>query len=404
MKKIITMLTTLILFACPLAVQAEEQPDIHGEFGVAIDARTGEILYDKNAKEKAYPASITKILTAMLLEEHVKDGEMMTASEHAVGQEASNLHFKLTAGEKISKEDAMHALMLISSNDVAMTIAEHIGGSQEGFAKMMNEKAKEIGAKATHFTSPNGLHDPNHATTAYDMALITQEALNYPFVVKVMGTKTTTIQTSERTVEITNPSKIHDNPLALGGKTGYTNAAQNTLVEVLQKGNKQVIAVVMKTTLAEEYNDIGIMGEHAFSLMKDYKKVMDKGEIVSTQIIEDNEVNYRTAEEVYAAIEKGKKQDITKKVTAYDLEEQDIKSGDVIGKVAVFNQGELVKEVALLSDTDVVITEPIRSTDTQDTISVINLLISIFMPILFYFAFVVFYNYKRKKEAKTGQD
>ena len=144
MKKIVAMLTTLFLLALPFGVKAEEMPDIHGQFGVAIDARTGEILYDKNANEKAYPASTTKIMTAMLLDEHVKDGEMMTASEKAAGQEASNLHFKLTAGEEISKEDAMYALMLLSSNDVAMTIAEHISGN-----KLYSMRMKCIYARKT---------------------------------------------------------------------------------------------------------------------------------------------------------------------------------------------------------------------------------------------------------------
>lgn len=404
MKKIIAMLITLLLLSFPFGVKAEEIPDIHGQFGVAIDARTGEILYNKNANDQAYPASITKILTAMLLEEHVKDGEMMTASEHAVGQEASNLHFKLTAGEKISKEDAMYALMLLSANDVAMTIAEHIGGSQEEFAKLMNKKAKEIGTKQTNFTSPNGLHDPNHYTTAHDMALITQEALHYPLVMKAMGTKSTTIQTSEKTLEITNPSKIHDNPLALGGKTGYTNAAQNTLVEILQEGNKQVIAVVMKTTLAQEYNDIDIMGKVAFSTMNDYTQVVKKGEVASTQTIEEVDVNYLTAEDVYVETKKDEKPEIQKKIQEYDLEEKEIKAGDVIGEMEVYNHGELVKKVNLVSDAELTITKPITPSTDSNSISILNILISILLPILFYVGFVIFYNYKKQREVKAGQD
>ena len=400
MKKIIAMLTTLFLLSVPFQVKAEEAPDIHGGFGVAIDARTGEILYNKNAKEQAYPASITKILTAMLLDDHVKDGTMMTASEKAVAQEASNLHFKLNAGEKISKEDAMYALMLISSNDVAMTIAEHVGGSQEGFADMMNAKAKELGAKDTHFTSPNGLHDPNHVTTAYDMALITKEALNYPFVMKVMGTKTATIETNERTLEITNPSKIHDNPLALGGKTGYTNAAQNTLVEVLEKGSKQVIAVVMKTTLAEEYKDIEIMGEVAFAQMNEYKKIIDKGEVVSTKKIDKTDVNYLTAEEVYVEVKEGEKQEITKKVTAFDLKGETVKKSDVIGKMEVFNHGKLVQEIELLADSDVSSAATSTASNDSDTVSLLNILISILLPLLFYAGFVLFHNYKNREKRR----
>ena len=269
----------------------------------------------------------------------------------------------------------------------------------------MKEKAAEIGAKNTHFTSPNGLHDPNHYTTVYDMALIAKEAMKHPFVMEVMGTKTKNIQTSKQKQEITNPSKIHDNPLAIGGKTGYTNAAQNTLVEILQKGNKQVIAVVMKSTLAEEYNDIQIMGDVAFSAMNDYKKVVNKGDIASTKTIEKTEMNYLVSEDVYAEVEKGKKQEITTKIKAYDLEEKEVKKGDVIGQMTVLNQGKIIKKVDLLADGDVTITEHIEaSSNESDTVSILNIFISILLPILFYVGFAIFYNVRKQREVKIGKD
>lgn len=177
-----------------------------GEFGVAIDATTGEILYNKNAHSKAYPASMTKVLTATILDEQMKDEELLKVSSHAANQEC--LCLGLTEGEILSKQDAMKALLLLSANDVAVTIAENVAGSEEGFSELMNQKVKTLGLKNTHFVTPNGLHDPNHYTTPYDMAIITKEAIKHPNVLKVMTTRTTMIKTSKKEKTISNLFKF----------------------------------------------------------------------------------------------------------------------------------------------------------------------------------------------------
>lgn len=385
-------------------------PAIHGEFGVAIDALTGEILYDKNAEEKAFPASTTKILTAILLDEHVKDGEEMTASAWATGQEASNSHFKLSEGEKIKKEDAMMALMVMSANDVAMTIAEHVGGTQEGFAAMMNEKADEIGLQNTHFTSPSGLHDESHYTTPYDMALITKEAMKQPFVMEAMGTKSTEIQTDKQKMEIVNASQIHDNPLALGGKTGYTGAAQNTLVEVLEKDDKLVIAVVMKTTLAEEYNDIGIMGEYAFNQMRASEKVVEKGRVMGTATIGDHEVKFLSADDFYIEHENDGEVEVTQEIIPLDFDGNAIYEGQEVGKAIIMADGKEVGEVLLVADKDVLEVhgvaelksenKKVKDKEEGNSFSIVTILLCIIIPLVLYVVFVIFYNYKKRQELR----
>lgn len=396
--------------------EAEDSlPAIHGEFGVAIDAHTGEILYEKNAEEKAFPASITKIMTAMLLDEHVEDGEEMTASEWASGQEASNSHFKLTAGEKIKKEDAMMALMVMSANDVAMTVAEHVAGSQEEFASMMNDKAKEIGATNTNFTSPSGLHDDAHYTTAYDMALITKEAMKHPFVMEAMGTKSSQIETDKQKLEIVNSSQIHDNPLALGGKTGYTGMAQNTLVEILEKDDKKVIAVVMKTTLAEEYNDIGFMGDYAFEQMKPSKKVVERGRVMGTATIGDREVKFLSADDFYIEHEEGDEVEVTQDIVPMDFDGSPIYEGQEVGKAIIMADGEEVGEVLLVADQDVLEAEgettvketkkekkekKEKDSEDEDSISLLSVLLCILIPLFLYIGFLIFYNYKKRQELR----
>ncbi|PFO08503.1 hypothetical protein COJ85_03155 [Bacillus sp. AFS076308] len=241
-----------------------EPPQIVGAFGVAIDALTGEILYNKNAHSKAYPASMTKVLTATILDERMEDGEMLVVSRNAAAQEC--LCLGLAAGEKISKLDAMKALLLLSANDVAVTIAENVAGSEEGFAELMNHKVKQLSLKNTHFVTPNGLHDPNHYTTPYDMALITREAIEHPNVLKVLSTQTTQIKTSMQEKTIHN--LLHTMPNAIAGKPGFTDAAQHTLVEYLKKGNKEVISVVMKTDKRSKYSDIQTMANYSFNYMQ----------------------------------------------------------------------------------------------------------------------------------------
>lgn len=330
---------------------AAAQPDITGEFGVAIDATTGEILYDKKANQQGYPASITKVLTAIVLDEEIKADEKITASAAAVKQDPSNQAFLLKEGEQLSKEDALNAMMIKSSNDVTYAVAEKVAGNIENFAAIMNERAKEIGAANSHFVTPNGLHDDRHVTTPYDLALITKEAMKYPNVIRAMGTKEDVIQTNQREVRIVNRSEIHDNPLALGGKTGFTNKARNTLVEILQKDGKTVIAVVMKTSRAEEYNDIAIMGNYAFDKLL-AKQIVSADQVIDTKEVEGQKVPLLAAEDFVLTYAKGQKPDYETKIETIDLK-QGFNEGDIIGNLHVLKDGKAIKEVPLKSGTTI---------------------------------------------------
>ncbi|MFP5116058.1 D-alanyl-D-alanine carboxypeptidase family protein [Bacillaceae bacterium C204] len=250
-----------------------QAPQIVGEFGVAINAVTGEILYNKNSHSKAYPASMTKVLTATILDERMSAGEMLTVSPHAANQEC--ICFGLKAGEKISKQDAMKALILLSANDIAVTIAENVAGSEEGFAELMNQRVKQWGLKNTHFVTPNGLHNPNHYTTPYEMALITKEAIKHPAVLEAMSTQTIKIKTSRQEKNIRNLINIHSQPNVIAGKPGFTNAAGHTLVEYLIKDNKEVISVVMMSNKRSKYRDIQTMANYSFAHMNTSKPVSE---------------------------------------------------------------------------------------------------------------------------------
>lgn len=232
------------------------EPDLVANAAIVIDASTGQILYEKNAHEKKYPASITKIMTTMLaIEAGVDFNETITMTENAIwGVERDSTLIGLDVGEKVTIGDLMYATMVKSANECAYAIAEYVGGDIESFADMMNKKAAELGCENTHFVTPNGLHDDNHYTTAYDMALITKKALEYDQFRELAGTLNYTIPETNLADEtrplwngnkMINPSESVYYEYCEGGKTGYTSMANNTLMTYAKKDGLELICIIM---------------------------------------------------------------------------------------------------------------------------------------------------------------
>lgn len=325
---------------------AETAPKIQAPYAVVINAKTGEIIYQKNANHHAYPASITKLMTVLLMEKHMKANERITATPEAVAQDPSNWFYRMHLGETMSKKDALYALMIISSNDVAMAVADHIGGSETGFAKMMNQEAKALGLKDTHFVTPNGLHDPNHYTSPYDMALIAKAVMHYPEVLQAMEAKTYMIHTDEQTAEIYRRDKIYDNPLAFGGKTGFTDQAGQTIVEYEKEGNKKIIAVVMKDNNLGEYPDILAISHYAFHQMQT-TLLAKKGETLKTVNTNGHSLPVIFSQNVSLDYVKG--DHVTTKLNLATAEtfKKGVKKGSKIGSLNVLLNGKVVEQVDL---------------------------------------------------------
>lgn len=224
---------------------APAPPAVSAQTAILVEANSGEILYEKNADEKAYPASITKIMTALLAAENGKLDKRVRISENASGVEGSSIY--LETGERIPLRDLVYGLMLRSGNDAAIAIAEEIGGSTQNFVFMMNKKARELGAYNTHFANPNGLHDPEHYTTARDMALISMAAMRNPEFKKVAASKTWIADRGEGKYNyFYNKNKvIYQYDGGTGIKIGFTKAAGRTLVASSERGGMELICVVM---------------------------------------------------------------------------------------------------------------------------------------------------------------
>ena len=157
-----------------------DAPEINAHAAIVMDLDTGDILYEKNPHERMYPASITKVLTCLIAIEQGNVNDVLTVSDSVMAQvEEGSSSIGLVAGEQLTLKDALYGMMLNSGNECALSIAEYIGGSTEGFADIMNKRAKEIGCTDTHFVNPNGLHNEDHYTSCYDMALIGHIAYQY---------------------------------------------------------------------------------------------------------------------------------------------------------------------------------------------------------------------------------
>ena len=232
-----------------------QSADIASDTGILMDADTGTVLFDKGGDQQRYPASITKIMTLLVAVENSSMDEQVTFTETGVrnvAADSSNINSKV--GEVMTMQDCLHALMIISANDAAAQIAEHVGGTEQNFIDMMNQRAAEIGCTNTHFTNSSGLPDENHYSSAKDMALIFREGLKNKDFRSVIGDADYTIQptnmTSDKRVMHTHhpmfaPESDIYYPGCIGGKTGFTNLAAHTLVTAVEQNGTTYIAVVM---------------------------------------------------------------------------------------------------------------------------------------------------------------
>lgn len=260
-----------------------------------MDAKTGEILYSKNAYDKMYPASTTKLMTAILTLEKCKLSDIATVSHNAIYSiPVGYSHANLREGEKLTIEQLLNVLLIPSANDAAIVLAEHIAGSEEDFAKLMNQKAKELGCLATNFVNPNGIHNKKHVSTAYDLALIGRYAMKFSDIMRIAMVKQYTLPTTNKydktdrifnaTNALINNESLNKNyyPYATGLKTGYTDSAGSCIVSTAKKGDIELIAVILKSdSIDARYEDCKNLFNYGFENYS-YTTLNSSNEIVKT--------------------------------------------------------------------------------------------------------------------------
>lgn len=308
---------------------------------IALDSKTKQVLFEQNADEIVPMASTTKILTALVAITHGDLDREVTISKNAASIRGSKVGY--VAGEKIRLRELLYGLMYKSGNDAAIAIAEDIGGSIEGFAKIMNDYAISLGLINSHFESPHGLDSPKHYTCAYDLALLTTKAMESDLFCQICGTKSITRDTSNFTRDYNNINKIlYKIPEANGVKTGYTGQAGKCLVSSVKHEGRNIIIVVLNCS--DRWN----VTEKIYKYVTDnycfkndnIKDITKSSEFISLgSVIEDCDFEYGFKGE--GAIE----------VEVFNTINKN--SGDIIGKVALNNQGEELLKKALICGKDI---------------------------------------------------
>ncbi|NLO89702.1 MAG: D-alanyl-D-alanine carboxypeptidase [Clostridia bacterium] len=350
-KVLISAVLISFIWTIPVLGQDINNIGIYAEGAVLMDAESGRVLWAKNPHKRLFPASTTKILTAVLaLEEGELDSTVVVSKE---ASETGGSSIWLEEGERMTLEDLLYAVLLSSANDAAAAVAEHIGGTQENFVRMMNEKAKAIGAKETHFANPHGLHDEQHYTTAYDLALIARYAMTNSEFERIVATKKKVIPWAghEWSRLCINKNNLIRNPELFPGadgiKTGYTTPAGHCLVASATRNGMRLIAVVLDAPSATA---------EAVSLLdygfKNYSKktLVTKGEILGSFKIKGyGRVNLVASQSMGAALREGEKDKVEAVVYAPEKVNHPVKKGDVMGKIKFTVDGETITTVDLVA-------------------------------------------------------
>ena len=358
MKKII--FTFLALLFIPICALAEDLAPNAGS-AILIEASTGEIIYEKNSHEKLAPASMTKMMSMLLIVENIEKGviswdEKVIASENASGMGGSQI--LLETGEEMTVSDLFKGIAVASGNDAVVAMAEKIGGTVENFVSMMNKRAKELGLKDTNFKNPHGLDEANHYSSAYDMSLIAKELVKHEKVLEFTSIYEDYLrENTDRKLWLVNTNKLVRFYSGVDGlKTGYTKSAGYCLTATASRNDVRFIAVAMNEEDSKTRNaEVSAMLDYGFSQYKSVK-LLSQNDVVDKKVIDRGKNKYAEivpSRDVNVVLKKISTDD---KVT-YDLDINDIKApikkGDVVGEVIVKINNKEYKRVPLTVKKDI---------------------------------------------------
>ena len=334
------------------------------------ETKTGRILYERNADKQIYPASLTKLMTAILVVENCELDEIVTVSENAVISVPSGyVNANLQVGEELTVEDLLYVMLIPSANDAANALAEHVGGSIESFSTMMNSRAKELGCTGSNFTNPSGLHQEEHYTTTRDLFYISQKAIQNNTIQKVLGTTTYTLPstnkyTGEKRIFTTTNYMIRESltkfycDYCIGAKTGYTGEAKNCVVEFAKKDGIELTAIVMGENAkvkGQKFLDAKIMFEYVFENYRN-EQVATKDKKYETIKInngtkETRDLDILYKEDVNILKDKEDTTEIIKNIE-YTKVRAPIQKGDKVGKI-IYTYDNTNYEVELIANSNV---------------------------------------------------
>ncbi|MFD3157612.1 D-alanyl-D-alanine carboxypeptidase family protein [Haloimpatiens sp. FM7330] len=417
MKKFISFFTIFFILAFSFTniVQAKPTPPkVSADGAVILDATTGQILYSKNADTAYPPASTTKIMTALLTLENCSLDEEVVIGKNPPRADGSKIY--IYEGEKLTVKQLLYGLLLSSANDCAEALAEHIGGSIEGFASMMNERAKELGCENTNFVNPSGLYDDKHRTSAKDLALILQELTTHSEFKQIATTSSYKILPTNKCSDekplwnenrlIQKYSKYYYAP-AEGGKTGYTVQSLHSYVASASKNNHRLIVTLVHDGKKTFFKDSVALFNYGFENFE-LKKLYSKGDIVDTyKISDETNIPLIANKDFYYVKEKGDTNTPQTKITNNsDLDSKTIKKGDIISKCKITYKNQSLGTVQLTSGRDY---EPKRTflfnntTSSNDKSNISKYIIGSLVIISAAFIFILLMIKKHKKRKRKKE-
>ena len=431
MKKrhIFTLFTIFLLFlGFMTSALAAPGPSHRARAVVLADAVTGDIIYARNEHEQIHPASTTKIMTALLVVEALDRGDvnindMLTTSEAALADmiEAGSA-IGLEVGEEMTLESLLYSIMLISANDASNVLAEHIGGSIEGFLWMMNERAAELGAENTHFLNPHGLTQDGHFSTAYDLFLITRHAISLPRFADLYSMRERSYRaTNERpagtfvsTNRLTDPNSDYYYPDAIGVKTGFTSAAGLCLVSTAVRDDISLLAVVMGVPVDEEeinhFTETAAIYDWAFENLEYTELLRSTTEVTRLPVALGDgaeSVGLRPGAPVTALMFRGSDVlNMRQEITLFSDDElvAPIHQGDVLGEMTLHYEDRVFGPIPLLAAETIHLSrvaymqQEIESTLGSVWVRVI--IIVLVLLVLLYIAYAIFYAIRKRKRKK----
>ena len=368
MKRLVSVMLTIILlttFAAPWAF-AEEKTGVEladdVKSAILIERDTGKVLYEKNSNESLPPASMTKIMTMLLIMEALDEGklsydEKVRASEYAASMGGSQIF--LEAGEEMTVEELLKGIAIGSGNDAAVAMAERIAGSEEAFIDMMNKKAEELELKDTKFQNTTGLPVEEHYSSAYDMAIMSKELLKYEDITKYTGKYEAYLrEDTDNKFWLVNTNKlVRFYPGVDGLKTGFTREAMYCLTATAEKDGMRVIAVVFGAPTPKDRNaQVTKMLDYAFSQYKTHP-MFERNHVMGSAKIskgKDRTLDVVTSEPISLLTKKGENiDDVSQKITVHKDLKAPIKKGDPVGELVIEKNGEKLIQSSLVAKEDI---------------------------------------------------
>ncbi|WP_026477932.1 D-alanyl-D-alanine carboxypeptidase family protein [Alkaliphilus transvaalensis] len=351
MKKISWLLIVIMILSITPSYGNEiPYTSANGQAAIVMETETGRVLFEKNSRERMPMASTTKIMTALLAIENVDSEKFVKVAPEAQGIEGSSIY--LRANERVKMVDLLYGLMLRSGNDSATAIAIEVAGSVEKFAELMTLRAKELGANDTSFMNPHGLHHDDHYTTAYDLALITKEALKKPLFKKIVSTKFYVAESRDAEFKyFSNKNKILNTVEGGDGvKTGFTKKSGRCLVASATRGDMQLIAITLND--GDWFNTTHKLLDDSFELFMPHT-VFEKGEVIGVAKLNEgkrDEVNALVDSKIVLPVREEEKDRIQTVIDMPENMEAPILKGQKLGKVSVYLEDQLLATSDLIAE------------------------------------------------------